>query len=280
MEFIKNFNNNAALVKDESDCEWVVVGNGIGFGKQTGQPIDIDKIEHRYKAANEQSTEVKTLTQIAPEILAVVSQIIQYAEGQLAVNFDDYQYLILADHLDFAVQRAKQHIEMLDGTIRWEISKMYPKEYQVAQRAAQIVEEVLQIKLTTGEDIFLTYHFVNATSDVDDLQNTIHTTKLISHIVDITQYLYGMTLDTQSFSYNRFISHLHLFIVRHINQEEIHQDDLDPSFLALVQTKYPEAYQTVQRINQYLIQKEQWNLYADEQVYLAMHILRVTNREQ
>lgn len=280
MQFIKNFNNNAALVKDGCGCEWVVVGNGIGFGKQPGQPIDTNKIEHRYKAANEQSTEVKTLTQIDPEVLAVVSEIITYAEQALTVTFDDYQYLILADHIDFAVQRAKQQIEMLDGTIRWEISKMYAKEYQVALKAIQMVETALPVKLTTGEDIFLTYHFVNATSDVDDLQNTIHVTELIGQIVDITQYQYGMTLDTQSFSYNRFISHLHLFIVRHINHEEIHQDDLDPSFLVLVQTKYPKAYQTVERINQYLSQKEQWTLHADEQVYLAMHILRVTNREQ
>ncbi|GHN15817.1 hypothetical protein ME782_02780 [Lactobacillus delbrueckii] len=45
MEFIKNYNNNAALVKD-----WVVIGKGIGFGLKKGMPVDESKIERRFLA--------------------------------------------------------------------------------------------------------------------------------------------------------------------------------------------------------------------------------------
>lgn len=45
MKFLKNFNNNAALVVDDQDVEWIVVGNGVGFGKHKGDQIDEQKIQ-------------------------------------------------------------------------------------------------------------------------------------------------------------------------------------------------------------------------------------------
>lgn len=39
MKFVKNFNNNAALVSDESEVDWVMIGNGIGFSKKLVIPL-------------------------------------------------------------------------------------------------------------------------------------------------------------------------------------------------------------------------------------------------
>ena len=50
MEFIKNYNNNAALVKDLAGKDWVVIGKGIGFGLKKGMPVDESKIERRFLA--------------------------------------------------------------------------------------------------------------------------------------------------------------------------------------------------------------------------------------
>lgn len=43
MEFIKSFNNNAALVCDQQKKEWIVVGSGVSFGKKPGEVIDEKK---------------------------------------------------------------------------------------------------------------------------------------------------------------------------------------------------------------------------------------------
>ncbi|WP_278851458.1 CAT RNA binding domain-containing protein [Ligilactobacillus aviarius] len=40
MRYLKNFNNNAALVEDDSGKEYVIIGNGIGFGKHPGDLVD------------------------------------------------------------------------------------------------------------------------------------------------------------------------------------------------------------------------------------------------
>ena len=48
MRYLKNFNNNAALVEDDSGKEYVIIGNGIGFGKHPGDLVDERKIERRF----------------------------------------------------------------------------------------------------------------------------------------------------------------------------------------------------------------------------------------
>ena len=41
MKFVKNFNNNAALVEDDQQTELIVIGKGVGFGKHRGDEIDL-----------------------------------------------------------------------------------------------------------------------------------------------------------------------------------------------------------------------------------------------
>ena len=62
MEFIKNYNNNAALVKDLAGKDWVVIGKGIGFGLKKGMPVDESKIERRFLAQEE-------IDQVEPEVV-------------------------------------------------------------------------------------------------------------------------------------------------------------------------------------------------------------------
>ncbi|GKQ42189.1 transcription antitermination protein BlgG [Companilactobacillus sp. RD055328] len=279
MKFIKNFNNNAALVRDDKNSEFVVVGKGVGFGKKIGQEIDENKVEHRYKAADDTNSELKTLIEISSEVLQTVDEIIKHAEEVLKITFDDYQYLTLADHVDFAVKRAQQKVEVIEGAINWSISNMYPKEYQVALDSLEVVEKNLVIKLDKGEAIFFTYHFLNAASENEEMQDTIYIAELINHIVEITQYQYGELIDNKSFNYSRFIAHLRMFILHHLNSEEVAADELDPSFTSLMRMKYPNAYETVGIITDFLEKTEHWQLTSDEKVYLSLHIFRVTHKK-
>jgi len=107
MRLVKNFNNNAALVKDQQDNEWVVIGKGISFVKSVGDPIDDDRIERRFKADDSTENLIETATNVSPEIAEVVNQIEQLVKKRLDYSFDDYQYLSLADHIDFAIKRSQ-----------------------------------------------------------------------------------------------------------------------------------------------------------------------------
>ncbi|WEV36899.1 PRD domain-containing protein [Lactobacillus sp. ESL0677] len=280
MKFVKNFNNNAALVSDESGVDWVVIGNGIGFGKKAGDEIDESKISRRFVAVEKNIELANSISDIDTRTLALTTEVIQIASEKLQTKFSDYQYFALADHIDFLLKRADEGIDLGQETVRWEIRKLFPKEYDVALTAIKLIEKKTGMTLPRSEAVYLTYHFINAGSDQTKLQDTIKITKLIRGVIAIIEYQYGMQLDTESFNFNRFMTHLRAFMVRHIcgiNDES--GSELDRSLLELMKAKYQTAYETVLKIGTYLQKQAGWQLQPDDQVYLTLHVWRVTHRQ-
>ncbi|CAJ1190606.1 transcription antiterminator [Companilactobacillus paralimentarius DSM 13238 = JCM 10415] len=277
MKFVRNYNNNAALVVDDHHVEWVVVGKGIGFGKKTGDLVDASKITQRFKSEN--TANIDNLGEYDKSIIDVTSDIVNDVESFLKVKFNDYQYLILADHINFAYERAKEHIEFTDRAVNWEVKKLFPKEYQASLRAIKIIDKDLKVNFTKDELVFLTYHFVNLENEKESLQDTIQVSKIISDIINIIQISYHKTLDDESFSYSRLVSHLRYFLIKKIKSNKPAGEQLDPSLLKLMIAKYPQENQTVQKISTFLRNTKGWALSSNDQMYLILHVWRVTHRE-
>ncbi|WP_279490886.1 PRD domain-containing protein [Lactiplantibacillus pentosus] len=280
MKFLKNFNNNAALVVDDQDVEWIVVGNGVGFGKHKGDQIDEQKIQRRFVATLKQNVDIDSFQDLKPQSFAITTQVVHLVEPLLKVSFSDYQYFVLADHIDFALKRANDGIDVDNGTVRWEVKKLFPKEFQAATKAVDLINSTADVTLPKSEVVFMTYHFINAGSDGSKLQETIKITKLISGIIDIVQYQFQMNLDPESFNYNRFVAHLRALMVQWVSRTSGTGSELDQSLLQLMIAKYPQAYATVERIDTFLQSKAGWRLEPDDKVYLTLHIWRVTHRQK
>lgn len=280
MKFIKNFNNNAALVEDDQGTEWIVIGNGVGFGKKQGMLVDDCKIERRFITAEKNGPDIENFKEIESRSLELTTEVIELVEPLLKIKFNDYQYFVLADHIDFSLKRVHDGIEISDGTVIWEISKLFSEEYQAAKKAINLINQAAQVQLPRNEIVFMTYHFVNASMDGSRLQDTIKITKLISGIIDIVQYQFHLSLDTESFNYSRFVTHLRALMVQRVSKTNITASELDPALLKLMQLKYPLAYETTERISNYLHKETSWELQPDDKVYLTLHIWRVTHRQK
>ncbi|EOT29842.1 hypothetical protein OMQ_00532 [Enterococcus saccharolyticus subsp. saccharolyticus ATCC 43076] len=74
-------------------------------------------------------------------------------------------------------------------------------------------------------------------------------------------------------NYQRIVTHLQYFAQRYLTDEL--SDEQDEFLFALVQSKYPKSFQTVQRINEYLIKTYGKPLGQSEMIYLTIHIERV-----
>ncbi|MFT8424340.1 MAG: PRD domain-containing protein [Liquorilactobacillus sp.] len=278
MKFIKNFNNNAALVEDDQGTEWIVIGNGVGFGKKQGMLVDEGRVERRFVTAEKNSLDIESFKEIEAQSLELTTKVIELVEPLLGIKFNDYQYFVLADHIDFSLKRAYEGIEISDGTVIWEISKLFNEEYQAAKKAITLINQQVHVQLQKNEVVFMTYHFVNASMDGSRLQDTIKITKLISGIIDIIQYQFHLTLDTESFNYSRFVTHLRALMVQRVSKTSLAASELDPALLKLMQLKYPLAYETTERIDNYLQKETKWKLQPDDKVYLTLHIWRVAHR--
>lgn len=278
MRFLKSYNNSVALVENKQGKEEIVIGKGIGFGLKKGDQIDQEKIERRFITAEEQES-IMQLKDISAKTLELTTKVIKLAEPKLNIKFNDFQYLALADHIDFALTRSEDSIDMNATNTRWEVRNLFPEEYAVAKNAIAVIEKATTQKLPASESILMTYHFVNATSNDAKLQETIQITQLITEIIKIVSYEYQLELDQQSFNYSRFVSHLRTLLVRLLKDKQQEGEKLDPALLQLMQVKYPRAYETAERIAILLNAKMDWQLEADELVYLTLHIFRVTSRQ-
>lgn len=201
-------------------------------------------------------------------------------EPILDIKFNDFQYLALADHIDFAATRIKDNIDLSDNNTRWEVRNLFPKEFAVSQEVVKLIDQELDINLPKSESVLMTYHLVNASSNDSQIQETVQITELIKGIINIIQFDYHMTLDSDSFNYSRFITHLRALFVRLLRNQSTDTEELDPSLLSFMKIKYNHAYETEERIATFLQSKMGWNLKPDDRFYLVLHIWRVTSRQK
>ncbi|WP_054749809.1 PRD domain-containing protein [Lacticaseibacillus thailandensis] len=274
---LKKINNNVALAKDESGTEWVLLGRGIGFGKNAGDEVHTDEVDRRFKAEEDTVTHQNPpmiLANIDPAILQLASKVSQEAGDFLGIHFSNYNYLAIADHIAFALERT-QRGEDYPNEFRWQVGRLYPKEYAAAKRALATVKAETGVSLPKSELTFFTYHFVSAQSDATLVEDTVEMTELINRVVEIVSYSFQMQLDTSSLNYSRFVTHLRYFVVRQIHGES-GGEELDPTIGQVIRMKYPKAYEAAGKIAAYLEQARGWHISNNEKLYITLHVWRLT----
>lgn len=277
VKFVKNFNNNAALVESSDNIEWVVIGNGIGFGYRAGDSIDKDQIDRRFKAEEDSDT-MKLISGFDAQTLEITTAFVEVVEPLIDVTFDDVQFLILVDHFQYSLQKNREEMFLNDRSVHWEMKKLFPSEFHAAEVGIREIEVKFNIAVQKNELILLTYHLINVKEGGHAVQESMKLTELISGIVNIIQLDTGIILDEKTFNYSRFVSHLRYLFIRHFHNTEIDRAELDPELLAMMISRYPQVYGTVEKIVHYIRERADWDLQADEQVYLVLHIWRVTHR--
>lgn len=276
MEMIikKIFNNNAIVVKDSDKHEYVVMGCGIAFKKSVGEKVDESLIEKTFILKQKDASEkFKLLLEDIPsEYVSLCYDVIEYAKNILDVELNDYIYVTFTDHINNAIKLFDSGISTSNPLI-WEIKKFYPKEFKVGLKALEFIEDELGKQLPEDEAANIALHLINAQGNVSNNKIDItRQTKMVRDILNIVKYTYNIVLDEKSINYERFVTHLRFFFQRLGQQERA--DSEDDFLLKQVKTKYKNAYNCMLRIQKYL----EISLSSEEQLYLTVHIQRVTQR--
>ncbi|TWW13736.1 transcription antitermination protein BlgG [Dellaglioa algida] len=277
MYFIKKINNNVALAKDENSIEWILLGKGIGFGKEVDSLIESEEIDRRFKAQGELENHQSIsniINQINGNTLQLATDVSDQVAKYLGIEFSNYNYLALADHLNFALERTKQG-NNYPNEFRWEVQSLYPKEYQAAEKSLDYIKERTNIELPKSELTFFTYHYVSAQNKETPLEDTIELTAMVNQILEIISYHFQMKLDSSSMNYARFLTHLRYFMIRQL-KHDTDSKDLDPMIGSVIKEKYPRAYEAANKIRVYLKTTKKWNISNNEMMYLTLHIWRLT----
>lgn len=282
MKFQKKINNNFALACDQDGKDLIVSGKGISFGKKQGDSIQPNEIEISYKS-EEEATDLfdKSFSEISTDVFELTETIVSLAQSTLSVSkISMGGFISLADHLDYALKRSSEATYDYPDNLKWEVKRLYPKEYDLATDVLHLIEKRTDIRLPISEITFLTYHFVNLQYGTDVKKKSYELSELINKIIDIVQYQFQMILDQNSINYIRFVTHIRHFALRQINREAVADNVIDEKLFMVVQDNYQKSYQTAEKIIHFVESKYDFHISTDETFYLTLHIQRVTNKNE
>lgn len=267
----KILNNNVVTVNLNGE-EAVVMGRGIGFQKKSGDTIENTSVEKIFKLDNEKNNEKfkQLMIETAPEYLTMTKEIITIAEKELGIELGELIYILLTDHLSFAVIREKENIR-IENPMLWEIKTLYKKEYKVGLKGIEIVEKYTGIKLSDDEAGFIALHILNAALN-EDMYNTMNITVLTNKILNIIKKYFNITFDEDSLDYSRLLTHLKFFVQRIFKREQIKDEDVE--LYEIITTRYSEERKCIEKIEQYISKQFSYKLTKQEILYLIMHIRR------
>lgn len=275
MHIIKKvLNSSVVLVHDEKNKEFILLGKGIGYGKKAGEKIQLSSDNQVFVPAGDVNTiqYLNTLETMSLSILQVTKQIIVHAEQLMQTTFSNNLYFVLADHLQFAIERMKQNI-VITNRVYWEIKTYYPEEFRAGLIGLSLIEEEMGIRLPDEEAANIAFHLANTRSDSDGDYDSIKYAKVIAEINNIVIFGINRTLDKQSIHYIRFVTHIKFFVERYFTGKLLSGED--DTLYQRMKMMNPKEFSIALHIKEFLENKYHILLPDEEISYLTVHIVRV-----
>lgn len=274
MRISKVLNSSVVLVRDDNGEESILLGKGIGYGRKPGQEIDRQPSDRVFIPLSNPDAQpmLELFSSIPPVYLELTQEIVADAEETLGVKLSPHIYLMLTDHLHFAVERQQLGITVTNRVL-WEIKHFYRREYEVGQRALKRADHLLNTFLPEEEAGNIAFHIVNARMDNGAGGDAMQAARLIGELTNIVTYRIHARLDTESIHFSRFISHLQFFADRFFSGKLM--DSEDDFLFNQMQQGYPEAVDCAEKIRTFVLRKYVVFLPNEEVAYLALHIARL-----
>ena len=263
-------NNNVVDGLDDALQEVIVFGKGLGFNSKPGELIDESLIEKIFRLDDAAASRhfASIVGSIPADILSATADLVARAREELSVKISDSLYASLADHLSFAVQRAR---EGGDFTIPLavEVRRFYPTEYAFAKSAVVELNAKLDTELPADEAISIALHVINA--QVGGAADSATRLMELTHsILDIVRLNFGIAYDDDSPAYLRFVTHLRFFAQRVLLGETVQRDDAE--LLRILREQKPAAFACVDRVDAFVMRSHGHAMSASEKVYIGLHI--------
>ncbi len=270
MHITKKINNNVVLGLDGNNTELIIMGKGIGFPEIPYELDDLSKIERTFYRISQQY--IGLLESIDEKIFTVSSKIVQKGSAVISVELNPNIVFTLADHIAFAIRRFKDNID-IRNPLNLEIRHLYSTETMIGEKALDLIEKELGVRLPESEVASIALHFINAENGMNDMYETINAIKVINDIVKIIEGKLGFVLNKDTMEYSRFTIHMNYLMMRHKNDCELVSNN--HRLYNLIRSEYPNVYSCILEIDEYLKDNMKWEISEEELLYLMLHINRL-----
>lgn len=272
MKVIKNINNNVSICVDDNNRELIAFGKGIGF-KKPPYEIELSQIDRTYYDLDEHH--ISLLNELSEDLMNVTFEIMEEANSYLKTEFGRTFYFTLADHLNFAIQRAKQGLVITNPIVN-EIRHLYEKEMKLGEWALKLIKKRLKVTLPNSEAGNIAMHFVDAEVNASKSEED-KTEQFVEDITNIVEDTMHMKINRTDFTYSRFVTHLKFLLKRTSQMNESKSENV--KMYKKVKMEYPQLEETTEKIKQYLILCLNVEPGEEELLYLMLHLNRLCARE-
>jgi transcriptional antiterminator len=267
------FNNNVVLVTEPStQNEIILLGRGIGFGQKKGNLIAADdpRIEKKFRMDN--AAHVKQYQRLVNEVdqavIGISEEIIALIAKEIAPQLNQYVHVALPDHIHFAIYRLKNGMEIVNPFL-YEVKSLYPKEFALAKKAANMIADTFHIEIPESEVGFLTLHIHSAVSNLP-VSKAVQYTTIVADLVGIIEQRLGIEMERDGMDYIRLAAHLRAVVERVRLQKTVANPLLEK-----IREAVPEAYLLARDLGKIIAERLNAHVPEDEIGFIAMHLFRL-----
>lgn len=269
---VKVLNNNGILVLEgDSRREVILLGNGIGFGRRTGERLDQVKEAKRYELVTKKASALQQVNAIDPVYIEAAGRIIESACESLGRVSTDI-LIPMADHIALAAARAREGRE-LPNPFNQDISALFDREYQAALRGREIIREMTGIRISEDEAGYIALH-IHAGLAEENVAQALDMARLVKESVALIEAEMKVSLKTDSLGHNRLVSHLRYMIARTRKGEPLNLD-----MEAYAREQFPVPYAAALTVCRHMAEQMRTEVAPQEAGFLAIHIQRVIQGE-
>ena len=279
MLILKKINNNVALACSDAGDEVVVFGKGVGFPSMPYELEDTSVIEKTFVSDGGNSSDA--LISVSDEVLRASSDIADLAKANLGCQMAAKLPFVMADHIQFAVERTRDGIE-IENPLAHEVARVYQREHELGIQGLAIIQEYTGILLPEVEAASLALHMVNSelgtSTPARNMDELLQTASILEGIVEVVERQVGFELDRTCYAYVRFITHTRYLIRRLMKDKPM--DSANLSLFQQAARDFPDTYKLALAINQYLERTHNWSCSDEEMLYLMMHLNQLQPRSK
>lgn len=278
MLITKAINNNVVLAEDDAGRELVLFGKGLGFRGAPSYIEDESAIQRSFRDISPEMYDA--VASLSDDVIIIASGIVDIARNELNCPLNPNLVFTLADHLQFAIDRARKGAS-IKNPLYEEVRLVYPREAEVGRRGVKFVMAVAEdVDFPETEAASIALHIVNAEM-VDDenagakgnMDLVVKSTEVIDAVTGIIERTLGETIDRYSYSYARFVTHMRFLISRLIKGED--EETRNSDLFKRATSEFSDAYACARAIDEYMRATCGWHCTDEELLYLMMHINRL-----
>lgn len=272
---LRRINNNVVLCRDGKGRELIAMGKGIGFGTLPRE-IPLCEIERTFYDTDEHYQQL--VAELPEQVLEFAARIVEIARNELPYDLSPNAAFTLADHINFAMERARKRIRV-KMPLAYDVEQLYPAEYCLAKAARRRIRKEFCIELPECETAGIAMSLLNSklTQTETEAVNEEQDEQMLEDVTEIVENELNILVQREGFNYSRYATHMQ-YLFRRIHTGQALQSDNLQIYHSL-REEFPEIAVCVEKIARRI--SEQWHseLTEEEKLYLILHINRICIKE-